>query len=155
MWRLLRASTHMQKNNSCHQWAGEMSILSTYWTQTLYVVDHILCSLISLIEWVYKYDFILILFNNLRKRTFLSWKSHSWICVYIGLHTDVKTDYLNCSVLGLENKAIFGYQHIMHVNAIIDTSHTDTWLIKRRKNTNGELGREKKVSQRQKQECIW
>ncbi len=135
-----KASTHMQKNKSCQQWAGERSILNTILN----------CSLISLIEWVYKYDLILIMFNNPRKLTFLSWKGHSWFCVYIHLHTyvktRVKTDYLNCSFLGLQKKAIFGYQHIVNVNAIIDTSHTDTWLIKRRINTNGELGRKKTVS---------
>lgn len=66
------------------------------------------------------------------------------MCISIDVKTRVKADYLNCSFLGLQNKAIFGYQHIVHVNAIIDTSHTDTGLIKRRKNTNGELGRKKK-----------
>lgn len=35
------ASMHTQKNKSCQQWAGERSILSTYWTQALYGVDHI------------------------------------------------------------------------------------------------------------------
>lgn len=114
-----KASTHTQKNKSSQQWAVERSISSTYWTQALYVVDHILCS-IWFIEWVYKYDMTMILYNHPRILTFF--------CQGHGLM--FKPEYK----LIIWNIAIFpsrvcrlmvifdGHRHIVYVN-VIDTTH--------------------------------
>lgn len=119
-----KASTHTQKNKYCQQWAGEMSISSTYWTQALYVLDHILCS-IWFIEWVYTYELTLIMFKHMN---YVLPKKTNFFCHYL-------------SFSGLQIKGDFW---CLSAYCVYECDHwhlTHTWCINSKKNTNGELRR--------------